>query len=131
MDYVPVVLSEASRCVERVSVHRVQDVGRRRISLQKRAWVGLTTQEFYDGVPPGGGGRGSTHRVDRAGGPAGPRHEVCLFGDPDIETVIPGGLHGDVATAAVVVNALPLAVDARPGLRVMTEVPPPRPRLGR
>jgi 4-hydroxy-tetrahydrodipicolinate reductase len=65
--------------------------------------------------------------LDMAVGLEEPRDEVHLSGDPEISTVIPGGLHGDVATAAVVVNALPIVVGARPGLRVMTEVAPPHP----
>ena len=56
-----------------------------------------------------------------------PRDEVVLSGDPDVSMAIPGGLHGDVATAAVVVNAIPLVARAAPGLRVMSELPPPRP----
>jgi hypothetical protein len=51
---------------------------------------------------------------------------VELRGDPDVLMVIPGGLHGDVGTAAVVVNAIEQVVHARPGLRVMTELAPPR-----
>jgi len=66
--------------------------------------------------------------LDMAVGLDAPRDEIRLFGDPDLSTVIPGGLHGDVATAAVVVNALAITAGAPPGLRVMTELPPPRPR---
>src|SRR5262249_27069929 len=65
--------------------------------------------------------------LEMAVGLANPRDEVFLSGDPDVSMVIPGGLHGDVATAAVVVNAIPLVVQAAPGLRVMAELAPPRP----
>ena len=36
---------------------------------------------------------------------------------------IAGGIHGDLATAAIVVNALPLLVAARPGLLTMMDMP--------
>jgi hypothetical protein len=41
--------------------------------------------------------------------------------------VIQGGLPGDGATAAIVTNALERVVLAPPGLRVMADIPPPRP----
>jgi hypothetical protein len=67
--------------------------------------------------------------LEMAVGLADTRDEIALRGDPDVEMVIPGGLHGDVATAAVVVNAIPLLTTAAPGLRVMAELPPPHPSV--
>jgi 4-hydroxy-tetrahydrodipicolinate reductase len=52
---------------------------------------------------------------------------VVLAGDQSIEIVVPGGLHGDSATAAIVVNSIPGLLAARPGLRTMADMPPPRP----
>lgn len=52
-----------------------------------------------------------------------PRDTVIIVGEPDIESTIRGGLHGDVATTALVVNALPVISRARPGLVTMTEIP--------
>ena len=52
---------------------------------------------------------------------------VRLRGVPDLELEIPGGLPGDLATAAVVVNSVPRVLAASPGLRVMSELPPPTP----
>ena len=43
-------------------------------------------------------------------GPASDR--VLLRGVPDLELEIPGGLPGDLATAAVVVNAVPRVLAA-------------------
>jgi 2,4-diaminopentanoate dehydrogenase len=48
---------------------------------------------------------------------------VIVKGVPDIEMIIPGGTHGDRATAAMVVNAIPRVVDARPGLLTMDDIP--------
>lgn len=48
---------------------------------------------------------------------------VAIDGDPPIQTTIPGGIHGDIATAAIMVNAVPSAIRAAPGLASMAEVP--------
>jgi hypothetical protein len=56
-----------------------------------------------------------------------PRDRVRLFGDPDLELEVPGGLHGDTATAAIVVNAIPRVIAARPGLLTMADLAPPAP----
>ncbi len=58
-------------------------------------------------------------------GPA--RDHVRLTGVPDLELQIPGGVHGDVATAAIVVNAIPRVLAARPGLATMADLAPPTP----
>jgi 4-hydroxy-tetrahydrodipicolinate reductase len=52
---------------------------------------------------------------------------VVLRGDADVVMEIPGGLPGDTATAAIVVNAIPRIVAASPGLRTMADLPPPHP----
>ena len=188
MDYLPIVLTGASRRVDRVRVHRVQDAGQRRLPLQRKVGVGLDREEFQHRVEAGSvrhvGLRESAQAVAAALGwrltkldemiepiiaeaptPSGlgeiapgrvtgvrqvatgivedrevvelelemavgldsPRDEILITGDPDIQMIIPGGLHGDVATAAVVVNALRRIVDARPGLVTMADLPPPHP----
>jgi hypothetical protein len=48
---------------------------------------------------------------------------VELHGDPDIRLVIPGGTHGDIATAGVVVNSIPALLDAPAGLRSARDLP--------
>jgi 4-hydroxy-tetrahydrodipicolinate reductase len=40
-----------------------------------------------------------------------------------IVMMIPGGLQGDTATAAIVANAIPRVLDVRPGLRTMADLP--------
>jgi 4-hydroxy-tetrahydrodipicolinate reductase len=188
MDYLPVVLSGASRRVDHVRVHRAQDAAMRRVPLQKKVGAGLSLEQFEELVQAGtvrhvglpesaqavaaafgwrltelrdeiepvvaerptcgalgeiaaGAAAGVRQRatgfvdgrevvdltLEMAVGLADPRDEVTLGGDPDVSMIIPGGLHGDIATAAVVVNAIPLVARAAPGLRVMAELPPPRP----
>lgn len=48
---------------------------------------------------------------------------VELKGLPDIKLTIPGGAHGDVATASVVVNSIPAILDAPAGLRTSRDLP--------
>lgn len=52
-----------------------------------------------------------------------PQDTVDIDGDPPVHMTIAGGLHGDIATAAIVVNAIPSVVRAAPGLASMSEVP--------
>jgi 2,4-diaminopentanoate dehydrogenase len=53
--------------------------------------------------------------------------DIWLTGEPDLHLSVPGGLHGDLATAAVVVNTIDSIRRAEPGLRVMSDLRPPRP----
>jgi 4-hydroxy-tetrahydrodipicolinate reductase len=48
---------------------------------------------------------------------------VIVKGVPDLEMIIPGGTHGDRATAAMVVNSIPRVVKARPGVLTMDDIP--------
>ncbi|MGZ4972597.1 MAG: NAD(P)H-dependent amine dehydrogenase family protein [Limisphaerales bacterium] len=55
-----------------------------------------------------------------------PRDAVNIIGDPPIDAVLRGGVHGDRATVAALVNAVPTVLRAQPGLLLMTDVPVPR-----
>jgi 2,4-diaminopentanoate dehydrogenase len=52
-----------------------------------------------------------------------PADTVYLQGHPDISLTIPGGSHGDIATASVVVNSIPVILDAPAGLRTARDLP--------
>jgi 4-hydroxy-tetrahydrodipicolinate reductase len=52
-----------------------------------------------------------------------PADTISLTGQPNISLVIPGGSHGDIATAAVVVNSIPVILDAPAGLRTARDLP--------
>lgn len=71
--------------------------GRQVIALEFRAAVGLS--ESYDAV--------------------------SIDGVPAVQARIDGGVHGDLGTAAVVVNAIPRVAAAPPGLITMKDLPPP------
>lgn len=65
--------------------------------------------------------------LDMAVGLPNPRDEIELRGVPATRMTIPGGLHGDIATAAVVTNCISRLPDSSPGLRVMADIAPPHP----
>jgi hypothetical protein len=48
---------------------------------------------------------------------------VIITGVPNVEMVIKDGVHGDRATAAMVVNAIPRVVQARAGVLTMDDIP--------
>jgi hypothetical protein len=52
-----------------------------------------------------------------------PVDEVSIKGVPDLVMQIPGGIHGDRATAAMVVNSIPRVIAARPGVLTMDDIP--------
>ena len=56
-------------------------------------------------------------------GAKNPADTVELKGHPNISLVIPGGSHGDIATASVVVNSIPVILDAPAGLRTSRDLP--------
>ena len=49
--------------------------------------------------------------------------KVIVHGTPDVEMTIKGGVHGDRATAAMVVNSIPRVITARPGVLTMDDIP--------
>lgn len=55
-----------------------------------------------------------------------PRDEIFLAGDPPVHLLFEGGIFGDSATAAIVVNSARQVVEAPPGLLTILDVPPPR-----
>jgi len=64
-------------------------------------------------------------------GAKNPADTVELTGHPNISLVIPGGSHGDIATASVAVNSIPAILEAPSGLRTSRDLPigffPPKP----
>jgi len=52
-----------------------------------------------------------------------PHDEIQIHGEPNLTLQIPGGTPGDLATAAILVNAIPAINDAPPGLLTMLDIP--------
>jgi 4-hydroxy-tetrahydrodipicolinate reductase len=57
-------------------------------------------------------------------GQADPHDRVALDSAPRIDLVLRGGVHGDVATSAIALNALAPLLDAPPGLHTMATIRP-------
>jgi len=55
-----------------------------------------------------------------------PMDSIELEGEPDLRMVIPGGVEGDTATVASLINAIPRVVEAEPGLKTVLDLPIPR-----
>lgn len=63
-------------------------------------------------------------------GAPNPRDAILVEGTPKIDLTIKGGVHGDLATAAMVVNCVPKVIKAPPGLMTMKDLPVPCALLG-
>ncbi len=52
-----------------------------------------------------------------------PRDRILIRGQPQLELLLPGGLHGDTATSALVLNSIRPLLHAEPGLHTMASLP--------
>lgn len=52
-----------------------------------------------------------------------PRDAVKVDGDPPMDLVVRGGIFGDTATVATLINGIPQVFDASPGLKTVKDVP--------
>jgi hypothetical protein len=52
-----------------------------------------------------------------------PRDAVKVDGDPPMDLVVKGGIFGDTATVATLINGIPQAFFAEPGLKTVKDVP--------
>lgn len=52
-----------------------------------------------------------------------PRDHVLIDGSPSVDMTIQGGIAGDIATAAISINAIPKVMSARPGVLTMRDIP--------
>lgn len=57
-------------------------------------------------------------------GESGSFDRVEIVGEPNLESTIAGGVNGDIATCAIVLNAAAVIRQASPGLRTMIDLPP-------
>lgn len=53
-----------------------------------------------------------------------PRDRVLIQGTPGIDMTIEKGVNGDTATCAIIVNAIPVVIQAPAGLRTMADISP-------
>ena len=57
-------------------------------------------------------------------GESDPSDRIVIQGNPDIDMAISKGVNGDTATCAIMVNAIPVVIQAQPGLRTMADISP-------
>jgi 4-hydroxy-tetrahydrodipicolinate reductase len=50
---------------------------------------------------------------------------IEIVGSPSLKSKVAGGVHGDIATASIVVNSLPKILEVPPGLHTMRDMPLP------
>jgi len=62
-------------------------------------------------------------------GAPNPHDSVLIDGTPPVDMTIRGGVQGDSATPAIIVNSIPHLRKLEPGLRTMLDLPPITPRL--
>ena len=95
-DIVEPVVSEDGRCAGVVQTGRGYQNGRKVLTLVFKAAVGQ----------------------------ADPRERIQIVGTPSFDLIIPGGINGDIATCAVIANAIPIVAAAPAGLHTMVDLPP-------
>ena len=100
------VVAKAQVKTDFVTVEPGQAAGVRQIGRGIRAGEELVTLEFEASV-----------------GAPEPYDAVYITGTPNLEVVIKGGTHGDIATAAMVVNSVHRVIDAPSGLVTMKDLP--------
>jgi 4-hydroxy-tetrahydrodipicolinate reductase len=61
-------------------------------------------------------------RLEAYLGAPDPYEQVIIEGSPRIHSRIDGGIHGDIATAAMALNSIPTVIAAAPGFRTMRDV---------
>ncbi len=64
-----------------------------------------------------------TMEFQAAIGQSEPHDRVVIEGEPRIDLRIEGGVHGDVATSAITLNAIDSLLESKPGLHTMATVP--------
>jgi len=70
------------------------------------------------------GGRLALELIFQAAlGEAEPRDRAVIEGEPPVELLVPGGVHGDTATSALVLNVIRPLLAAEPGLHTMASLP--------
>lgn len=71
-------------------------------------------------------GDGLTLELQMYCGAPNPRDEIEIAGEPPLKLVLAGGIAGDIATPALLINTLARLVEARPGLHTMRTLGLPR-----
>ncbi|MEO8480769.1 MAG: dihydrodipicolinate reductase [Acidobacteriota bacterium] len=83
---------------------------------------GAVTGLIQDGVGYRKGKAVVTLHMEAYLGAPDPYDEVRITGSPPLVVRVSGGVHGDIATASIVLNSIPKILQAPPGLRTMRDM---------
>lgn len=90
--------------------------------LDIKAGMALGVQQIGRGLS---GGKEVIRLVFRAAiGEPETKDRIIIDGSPAIDSCIQGGVNGDIATCAILINSIPVVINARPGLRTMADIEP-------
>jgi 4-hydroxy-tetrahydrodipicolinate reductase len=70
-----------------------------------------------------GGKQVVTLKFEAALGLKNPHDRVVVVGEPSLDLTWKGGVQGDIATSAIVVNSIASLLQASPGLHTMASIP--------
>ena len=87
-----------------------------------RVDAGQVAGIIQEGVGHVGGERRITLHIEAYLGAPDTFDSVLIEGSPRIHSRIAGGVHGDIATASMVVNSIPAVLEAAPGFRTMRDL---------
>jgi 2,4-diaminopentanoate dehydrogenase len=127
MDALPIALTSLAAKVESIEVTRVEPAPLASLHAGLAESVAMIADAMgwkLDAIEDGVGSlKGRVrirlrYEVDAA---AEPQTTICVNGTPPITATL-SGVHGDVATAAAIVNAIPKVLTAQPGLRTMKDM---------
>ena len=112
-------LDDFTETIEPIMAARAIDTGRVTVAAGRVAGV------HQAGAGTAAGRRVITLEFRAAVGLGESWDAVSIDGVPPVEVRIGGGVHGDLGTAAIVVNAIRRVAAAAPGLVTMKDLPPP------
>ncbi|MEW5850818.1 MAG: hypothetical protein AB2A00_18680 [Myxococcota bacterium] len=105
---------------ESISPEVVRETMSTPVGVLERGQIRGATQRARGYV---GGEEKITFILEIAAASENPRDEIFIHGTPPVHITIPEGCSGDEATISLVASSIPFALFARPGLRLVTEVP--------
>ena len=127
MDALPIALTAACSKVDAIEVTRVESAPRDEAALGLAESVAMIADAMGWKLDTNDAGVGALKGKVRVrlrqefDAAAEPRTTVQITGAPSITSVVTG-IHGDAATAAIVVNSIPKVLTAQPGLRTMKDM---------
>ncbi len=112
-------LDEVTETLEPVIADREYAIGELRISRSQLAGSRQRAIGYANGRAL------IEHLFVAAVGEERPRDRIEINGSPSFTSEIDGGVNGDIATAAIMINCIPRVLQSEPGLKTMLDIPAP------